>query len=147
MLLVRDAAGLIDPITDEGIYAAIWSGKAAAKHVASYVGGEAADLSGYRNQVEVELVPELKVSRRFHDMFYLTPGLYLWIERCTSLVWGLTKRVLRADQTFVNIMLNHRVTGTAVDFVSDLVRITPVLQRRAGLRDPAPPQRFFVREV
>jgi geranylgeranyl reductase family protein len=146
-LLVGDAAGLIDPITDEGIYSAIWSGRAAARHAAAYVAGEVADLSGYRDEVERELVPELKVSRRFHDMFYLTPGLYLWIERRTSLVWGLVKRVLLADQTYVNVMLKHRVTGTAIDFVSDLVRITPALQRRAGLRDPAPPQRFFVRGV
>ena len=146
-LLVGDAAGLIDPITDEGIYSAIWSGQAAARHAAAYVGGEAADLSGYRHEVERELVPELKVSRRFHDLFYLTPGLYLWIERRTSLVWGLAKQVLLADQTYANVMLRHRLTGTAIDFVSDLVRITPVLQRRAGLRDPAPPQRFFARQA
>jgi hypothetical protein len=30
-----------------------------------------------------------------------------------------------------------------VDLASDFVRVTPMLQRAAGLRDPAPPQRFF----
>ena len=146
-LLVGDAAGLIDPITDEGIYSAIWSGRAAATHAAAYVGGEAADLSGYRREVERDLVPELMVSRRFHDLFHLTPGMYLWIERRSSLVWALARRLLRGEQTYVNVMLKHRVTGTAIEFASDLVRITPVLQRRSGLRDPAPPQRFFVREA
>ncbi len=146
-LLVGDAAGLVDPITDEGIYSAIWSGRAAAGHIAAYVGGEAADLSGYRDEVERDLVPELRVSRRFHDLFHLSPWLYLWIERRSSLVWALARRLLRGDQTYVNVMLKHRVTGTAIDFASDLVRITPVLQRRSGLRDPAPPQRFFVREA
>ena len=144
-MLVGDAAGLIDPISDEGIYSAIWSGRVAARHAAAYVGGEADDLSGYRHEVERELVPELKVSRRIHDVFHLTPGLFLWIERRSSLTWRLARRVLRGDQTFVNAMLNHRVAGTAIDFFSDLVRITPVLQRRAGLRDPAPRQRFFAR--
>ncbi|MCL0028631.1 NAD(P)/FAD-dependent oxidoreductase [Dehalococcoidia bacterium] len=146
-LLIGDAAGLVDPITDEGIYSAIWSGRAAASHIASYVGGEASDLSGYRDEVERDLVPELMVSQRFHDLFHMTPWLYLWIERRSSLIWALARRLLRGDQTYVNVMLKHPVAGTTIDFASDLVRVTPVLQRRSGIRDPAPPQRFFVREA
>lgn len=145
VVLVGDAAGLVDPITDEGIYAAIWSGKAAARNIARYVAGQTSNLVNYRREVEEGLLPELKVSRRFHDLFHLSPSLYLWAERRTSLIWALTRRVLRGDQTYVNLMLKHRATGTVVDFVSDLVRVTPFLQRRSGLRDPAPPQRFFVR--
>src|SRR2546423_537934 len=49
--LVGDAAGLLDPFTGEGIYAAIWSGRAAAEHLAAYLGGRAADLAGYGREV------------------------------------------------------------------------------------------------
>jgi hypothetical protein len=42
-------------------------------------------------------------------------------------------------------MLNHRLVATFIDFVSDLVRVTPTLQRMAKLRDAAPPERFFRR--
>jgi hypothetical protein len=42
-------------------------------------------------------------------------------------------------------MQNHRVVGTIVDFLSDLTRVNAYLQRRSGLRDPAPPQRFFLK--
>ena len=34
-------------------------------------------------------------------------------------------------------MLKHKVTATLIDFVSDLVRVTPFLQRKSGLQDPA----------
>ena len=42
-------------------------------------------------------------------------------------------------------MLKHPVMATLIDFVSDLVRVNPTLQRMAGLRDAAPPERFFRR--
>jgi flavin-dependent dehydrogenase len=146
VVLVGDAAGLVDPMTDEGIYSAIWSGQAAARSIADYVGGETSDLLSYKRDLESELIPELNISLRFHDLFQLSPGLYMWAERRTSMVWTLARRILRGDQTYVNVMLGHKTTGTVIDFMSDLVRVTPFLQRRSGLRDPAPPERFFVRE-
>jgi len=146
VVLVGDAAGLVDPMTDEGIYCAIWSGQAAARSIADYVGGKTSDLLSYKRDLESELIPELNISLRFHDLFQLSPGLYMWAERRTSLVWALARRILRGDQTYVNVMLGHKTTGTVIDFMSDLVRVTPFLQRRSGLRDPAPPERFFVRE-
>ncbi|MCH8184824.1 MAG: hypothetical protein IH862_01840 [Chloroflexi bacterium] len=45
------------------------------------------------------------------------------------------------------MMLKHPAVATMIDFVSDLVRVTPVLQRKAGLREPAPPERFFQRSA
>jgi geranylgeranyl reductase family protein len=144
VLLVGDAGGLLDPMTGEGIYSAIWSGRAAAHHLAAYVGGEVDDLSGYQREVTRDLVPDLRVSRQLHDLFHLSPGFYLGVERRTSLVWHLACRILLGEQTYAGVMLKHRAVATIIDFVSDLIRVTPRLQRIAGLRDPAPPQRFFV---
>ena len=143
--LVGDAAGLVDPMSDEGIYSSIWSGQTAATNIADYIGGETADLLNYKREIDSELVPELNISLRFHDLFQLNPGLFMWAEKHTSLVWALARRILRGDQTYVNVMLTHKATGNLIDFLSDLVRVTPFLQRRSGLRDPALPQRFFVR--
>ena len=144
VLLVGDAAGLIDPITDEGIHTAIWSGGRAAKHLSAFLRGEARDLGGYRLDVERELLPDLWVSRRFHDLFHLSPGLYMKIERLTPIIWGLTCRILRGEQTYAGVMEKHPRLRTVIEFVSDLVRVTAFLQRSSGLRDPAPPQRFFL---
>jgi flavin-dependent dehydrogenase len=145
VLLVGDAAGLVDPFSDEGIYSAIWSGRAAAHHLVDYVAGRVADLDGYRREVEGELAPDLLVSRQFHDLFHLSPALYLWLERRTSILWRLTCQILRGEQTYSGAKRNHPLIATAIDFVSDLVRVTPVLRGIAGLRDVPPTERFFRR--
>ena len=143
VVLVGDAAGLLDPLTGEGIYAAIWSGKAAARHLAAFLGEEATDLDGYGREVERKLEPELRISRRFKDLFHMAPGFYIRIERWTSILWKLTGRILSGEQTYHDVMGRHRTLATVIDFVSDMVRVTPVLQRIQGLKEPPPPQRFF----
>ena len=147
MLLVGDAAGLLDPMTGEGIFTAIWSGISAAKHLTAYLGEETHDLDGYRRDVETGLLPDLRVSRQFHDLFHLTPGFYFSVERRTSIMWRLLCRLFRGEQTYAGMMLKHPAVATTIDFISDLVRVTPALQRKAGLRDPAPPERFFQRSA
>ena len=145
VLLVGDAAGLVDPVTDEGIHSAIWSGRAAARHLEEYVAGEAADLAGYGLEVERDLAPDLVVSRQFHDLFHLSPTFYLWFERRTSIIWRLTCRILRGEQTYAGVMGKHPFIATAIGFASDLMRVTPMLRKMAGLREASPPERFFRR--
>ena len=147
VLLVGDAAGLIDAITDEGIYSAFWSGRVASRHLAAYAAGEARDLSAYQVEVDRDLAPDLGVSRQFQDLFDLSPALFMAIERRTSILWRLTCRILRGEQTYVGVMQKHRVLATAIDFISDLVRVAPPLRRLAGLPDPTPPERFFRRRA
>ena len=147
LVLVGDAAGLLDPLTGEGIYAAIWSGRIAAQHLAAFIGGEVPDLDGYQREVERDLGLELMVSRRFHDLLNLIPGSLLGVERRTSVLGGLICRLLRGEQTYVDVMRNHPKLATIVDFVTDLIRVTPYLQRISGLREPAPPERFFQRSA
>ena len=143
VLLVGDAAGLLDPMTGEGIFTAVWSGKSAAKNLAAYLGEETHDLDGYRRDVERGLIPDLRISRQFHDLFHLSPGFFMSVERRTSILWQVLCRIMRGEQTYAGMMLKHPAMATITDFVSDLIRVTPLLQRRAGLRDPAPPERFF----
>ena len=143
VLVLGDAAGLLDPLTGEGIHSAVWSGKTASSHLAEYVAGDVKDLRGYQYEVEGELVPELIVSRQFHEVFNLMPRFFLTVERLTSILWDLTIRIVRGEQTYSGVMQNHTALEAVVDFMSDLIRVTPFLQRRSGLLDPAPPHRFF----
>ena len=144
VLLVGDAAGLLDPFTGEGIHSAIWSGQAAAKAISKYIAGQSENLEEYRADLEEGLGRELNVSRQYQDLFHLTPGFYMWMAKNTSLLWALTCRIMRGEQTFTGVMRNHRRLETAVDLISDLVRVTPFLQRRSGMKEPGPPQRFFL---
>ena len=61
VLLVGDAAGLLDPLTWEGIFASFLSGQAAAKTLVAYTGGSVKDLNGYRSELERGLLPEALV--------------------------------------------------------------------------------------
>ena len=145
IVLVGDAAGLVDPLIGEGIYAALWSGRTAAEQLASYLGEQVPDLDGYRREVERVLLPELRVSRQFHDVFHLWPGLFVGIERRTSIPWEALVRLHRGDRTYLAAVRKLGPVWTALEFVSDLIRVSPLLRRLSGLRDPAPPERFFRR--
>lgn len=143
VLLVGDAGGLLDPLTGEGIYAALWSGIAAARNIASYLADKTPDLKGYQDEIDNVLMPNLRLSTRFQEIFNLSPALFVAAEKRTGLIWKSTVGILRGEQTYEAIMNRHRALATAVDLVSDLIRVTPMLQRYIGLKEPAKPQRFF----
>jgi len=143
VLLVGDAAGLIDPFTGEGIHAALWSGRAAAARLEAYLDGRAPNLDGYRSDVEDGLWPELRASRQIHDVFHLWPELWVGIERRTPILWRALTSLLRGEMTYLSVSRKLGPVWPAVEFVSDLVRVLPPLRRLSGLREPMPPERFF----
>jgi geranylgeranyl reductase family protein len=63
--VVGDAAGLVDPITREGIFFALLSAQWAAETLA-----EGLDLSGYGGRVRRDIVPELERAARLRSMFF-----------------------------------------------------------------------------
>ncbi|HZT53762.1 MAG TPA: geranylgeranyl reductase family protein, partial [Gaiellaceae bacterium] len=92
--LVGDAAGLVDPLSGEGIYAAIYSGGEAARAAAELLAGERHSLSPYAARIERELMPDLDASRRFQDVFYLVPGLYVGLLERSDRIWSLLARLI-----------------------------------------------------
>jgi len=63
-LLVGDAAGLVDPITREGIFFALRSGELAASAIA------ASDSRRYRAAIHAEILPELRRAARLKAGFF-----------------------------------------------------------------------------
>ena len=139
-----NAAGVLDPLTGEGIYADIWNGIAAARHIQNYISGVMSDLSDYRKEVEAALLPDLEVSHRFHEVFHLTPGLFTRLEKVTTRLRSLVCRLMRGKQTYASVMRNHFALAAIVDFISDMARVTPFLQHRSGMRYPLAPDLFFL---
>jgi len=66
--LVGDAAGLVDPITREGIYFALLSGEAAAQAIAS--SNDAAARRRYDDRLKAEVVSELARAARYKAGFF-----------------------------------------------------------------------------
>ncbi|HEX6510157.1 MAG TPA: NAD(P)/FAD-dependent oxidoreductase [Chloroflexota bacterium] len=134
VVLIGDAAGLIDPLTLEGIYGAIWSGCTAARHVAAYTAGDAPDLTGYAAEVEEHLGPELAAARLFYDVSWLLgPGTWMEVARRIPPMWDLLWRLFRGEQTYSGVMRALRSASIAVDVASMLVRGVAPLRRRAFL--------------
>ncbi len=74
-LLLGDAAGLVDPVTGEGIYNAVRSAQMAAPVIESYLKGSCANLQEYEAVVDKQIMPELKAARALARGFAWFPGL------------------------------------------------------------------------
>ena len=146
VLLVGDAAGVLDPLTGEGIYGALWTGKAAAANIRDYLDGKTCGLDGYREQVERQLLPDLNVSRRLHDIFHMWPSLFLGIERGTSTLWPAIERLLQGESHYLAVARDLGRIWPLLELISDFIRTNPPLHRMSGLPDNAQPERFFRRE-
>jgi 2-polyprenyl-6-methoxyphenol hydroxylase-like FAD-dependent oxidoreductase len=142
VLLVGDAAGLLDPFTGEGIYAAIWSGRAAAAQLAAYVGGQASDLRSYQREVAQALLPDLSASWQCSELFHVAPAVWTALVRSRPSGWELLCRLLRGEQSFAGLKRRLGPAALGLDLASDLIRTTPWLQRLAGMQEPLPPERF-----
>ncbi len=76
VMLVGDAGGVMDPLTGEGIFYGVKSSYLAADTIARFLGGKIPDLREYDRAINLELMPELKISRTIQKLNSLTPRIY-----------------------------------------------------------------------
>lgn len=133
VMLAGDAAGLVDPLSGEGIYAAIASGRMAAAHALAFIDGRAADLRGYQQQVDHELGPELAISSRLQDVFNLMPPIYVAVLRRSDRLWHWLCRIIRGEETYITLHRRAGPFGLLIDGASWATRHSALLGRRAGL--------------
>ena len=145
VLLAGDAAGVLDPLTGEGIYGAVWTGKAAAETIEGYLDGRTRSLDTYRQRVESQHSPELTVGGQLHDIFHVWPSLFVGIERRASILWLPFERMLRGEDSYVSFTRGLGRLWPLLQFLSDSIRVFPPLRRMSGLNDAIPPERFFQR--
>jgi geranylgeranyl reductase family protein len=94
-LLVGDAAGLVDPMSGEGIYSAFVSGRLAARSVAAYLKGATKTLSDYDAAIERELMVDLRAAALLRDAYHLLPGpAYVLMRRWPYLRESLCQLML-----------------------------------------------------
>src|ERR1019366_8728476 len=75
-LAVGDAAGLVDPVTGEGIYYALRSADLAAKALLSELGGLAEKLQAYRRMLRRDFAADLEVGSRLGQRVFLGRFLF-----------------------------------------------------------------------
>lgn len=100
VFLAGDAAGLVDPLTGEGIYYAVCSGRLAAEAILSG-GGEAE----YEQRLRVDLLPDLRHGARLARLFRLAPA---WLRGGGMMLPGFRRCACR----FVEILEGQRAYRT-----------------------------------
>ncbi len=131
--LVGDAAGLVDPLSGEGIHMAFASGRLAADEALRVLSGEAADMSGYEAAVDRELQPELTVSRRLQELFTFAPPPYLAIMRRSDLFWRFFCHLIRGELTYLDFVRMIGPLHLAVDFFASVAQRRRLARVQSGL--------------
>jgi geranylgeranyl reductase family protein len=126
--LVGDAAGLIDPLSGEGIHMAFASGRLAAENAMRYFSGETTSMAAYERAVDAELQPELDISRRLQELFHFAPPPYLALMRRSEKFWLFFCHLIRGELTYLDFVRMIGPLRVALDFLAG------VAQRRREAR-------------
>jgi geranylgeranyl reductase family protein len=113
--LVGDAAGLIDPLSGEGIHMALASGRLAAEAALSYLAGESASMAPYQRAVDAQLQPELNISRKLQELFNFAPPPYLALMRRSEKFWLFFCHLIRGELTYLDFVRMIGPLRLAVD--------------------------------
>ena len=135
--VVGDAAGLVDPLSGEGIHMAFMSGRLAAKAALRMLAGEADDLSAYQRAVERRLQPELSVSRKLQELFHFAPPPYVAVMQRSEKFWRLFCHLLRGDLTYLDFLRMIGPLRLAVDVFASAAQRRRLARLAAVRRAPA----------
>ena len=116
---VGDAAGLVDPLSGEGIGNAIRSGVIASQEAVRILAGEAFDFGVYQRRIELELEPDLAVSRQLQALFHRGPWPYVQMLRRSGRFWQAFCHIVRGEQSYVGLKGRLGPLGGLVDLVAN----------------------------
>lgn len=138
-VVVGDAAGLVDPLSGEGIHMAFASARLAAEEASRVLDGEAPDMSGYEAAVDSELQPELTVSRRLQELFAFAPPPYVAMMRRSDKFWRFFCHLIRGELTYLDFVRMIGPLHLAMDFFAGVAERRRLGRVRSGLRLMAAP--------
>jgi geranylgeranyl reductase family protein len=95
-LLVGDAAGLLDPLTGDGIYEALVSSRLAAQTVGDLLEGRARDLSAYHDRVLAAVGSLARTAWRAKRALDQFPRLFFLTAQLPPTWWAI-ERLVRGD--------------------------------------------------
>jgi geranylgeranyl reductase family protein len=98
VLLVGDAAGLVEAFTGEGIYWAIRSGQIAAASIA-----KGQSVPDYQRQLDAALMPNLMSARRWLHIYVYLPYSCYWLPKHVPAFWRAMCLIVRGERHFVDI--------------------------------------------
>jgi flavin-dependent dehydrogenase len=96
--LVGDAAGLVDPVSGDGIYEALLSARLAAENALEIIAGNAADFRSYAGKLDRALALSAAASWRAKLALERFPNLSFTLLQAPY-AWRAMEKLLRADAT------------------------------------------------
>ncbi|MFN3322820.1 MAG: geranylgeranyl reductase family protein [Bryobacteraceae bacterium] len=142
ILLVGDAAGLIEPFTGDGISYALHSAEIAAEVIINALNTADFDLSAYEQRARAEIACELVWSRKLLSFFVAFPRMIHEVFKRNDKVWGAFCRVLRGEDSF---RVFRRKKFGALEFMWAPVDAFVERYERRKLRSPNEEEGAFVR--
>ena len=115
-----DAAGLVDPLSGEGIHMAFASGRLAAEQAMRVLAGQSPDMIGYQRRLDRTLQPELTVSRKLQELFNFAPPPYLAMMRRSEKFWLFFCHIIRGEMTYLDFIRMIGPMRVAVDFFASV---------------------------
>jgi geranylgeranyl reductase family protein len=104
VLLVGDAAGLVDPMSGEGIMAAFVSSRLAAESIERYLNGSEPDLLRYEEEVDRELMRDIRAACVLRDAFHHNPGLCYFMMKRSGLFRRMLCELMAGKSSYVDFM-------------------------------------------
>ena len=117
-VLVGDAAGLVDPVTGEGIHHAVKSARMAAPVAFQFLRNGGGDLEEYQQAVEREISPELTAARALRRFFTWFPGTCYGLVEDSDRLWEACCRLLRGEETYLTLKKRLGPCQGLVDLLS-----------------------------
>ena len=108
VLVAGDAAGLLEPLTREGISFALRSGTMAGQAAASVAQASSAAevtaaLAAYTDEVSATLTPEMQAGRLFLRAYARHPRVFYLTVLLVPMAWKLMVRAVTGDVSFADL--------------------------------------------
>ena len=126
-LLVGDAAGLVDPLSGEGIHGAFVSGRLAAEAVQRYLASDTHDLTSYETAVDRELMSDIEVSYKLQAVFHRFPRPSVAVLHHSDRFWGNFCGLVRGEMTYTQ---TEASLGPLRHFFNGLAKLSAIGIRR-----------------
>jgi geranylgeranyl reductase family protein len=133
-MLVGDAGGLADPLTGDGIYSAVVSGKEAAVAAERFLSGAEADLSGYERSMKAGLAESERIALQMHDLVHLGMDQFFWSVARVPILWRACCAIARGDFTYKSAKDRLGPLGALMDLSSGLIRSARAVSLAASAR-------------
>jgi geranylgeranyl reductase family protein len=106
VLLLGDAAGLVDPLTGEGIHNAIQSAQLAAPVIENSLLGGEGGLQDYQQMVEKKIMSELRIAHTMSRNFVRFPRLAFGMLNRSEEVWRAISNLTLGEIDYADVKGN-----------------------------------------